>query len=141
MPTVGVVAPDHLANRSAHQLGGLEQGAGIEQIGCLRTCPFLQQADDALAGGQIAGVGDESFEAHPDRFTHERPSVAMPPASVSINPVQRDDDDPSPYSVVNFPRLSAVSNTAAKSTLIFKIRLNQVDRFRSRCPYYGRCVC
>ena len=40
-------------------------------------------------------------------------------ASVSINPVQLDDDDPAPYSVVNFPTLSAASDTATKSTLIF----------------------
>ncbi|WP_416139237.1 hypothetical protein ACM26W_02175 [Halomonas sp. HK25] len=45
--------------------------------------------------------------------------LAMPPASVSINPVQPDDDDPAPYSVVNFPTLSAASDTATKSTLIF----------------------
>ena len=63
---------------------------------------------------------DESFEAHPERFIQGRPTVAMPPDSVSINPVQPDDDDPAPYSVVNFPTLSAASNTAAKSTLIFK---------------------
>jgi len=44
----------------------------------------------------------------------------MPPDSVSINPVQPDDDDPSPYSVVNLPTLTAASKTAAKSTLIFK---------------------
>jgi putative transposase len=34
--------------------------------------------------------------------------------------VQPDDNNPSAYSVVNFPTLSAASNTAAKSTLIFK---------------------
>jgi|AntDeeMetagen681_2_1112603.scaffolds.fasta_scaffold03014_3 Transposase and inactivated derivatives len=62
---------------------------------------------------------DENFTVHPERFTHGRPTVAMPPASVSINPVQPDDDDPAPYSVVNFPTLSAARHTAAKSTLIF----------------------
>ena len=63
---------------------------------------------------------DQSFEAHPERFTRGRPKVAMPPASVSINPVQPDDDDPAPYSVVNFPTLSAADDTSTKSTLIFK---------------------
>ena len=63
---------------------------------------------------------DQSFEAHPGRFTRGRPKVAMPPASVSINPVQPDDDDPAPYSVVNFPTLSAADDTSTKSTLIFK---------------------
>ncbi|GAA5174456.1 integrase core domain-containing protein [Modicisalibacter zincidurans] len=38
----------------------------------------------------------DSFEAHPERFLRGRPKVAMPPASVSINPVQPDDDDPAP---------------------------------------------
>ena len=62
---------------------------------------------------------DDSFEAHPERFTRGRPKVAMPPASVSINPVQPDDDDPAPYSVVNFPTLPVANDTATKSTLIF----------------------
>ncbi|QEA40836.1 hypothetical protein FGL86_06205 [Pistricoccus aurantiacus] len=62
---------------------------------------------------------DDSFEAHPERFLRGRPKVVMPPASVSINPVQPDDDDPAPYSVVNFPTLSAAGNTETKSTLIF----------------------
>lgn len=62
---------------------------------------------------------DESFKAHPERFTRGRPKVAMPPASVSINPVQPDDNDPALYSVVNIPTLLAASHTAAKSTLIF----------------------
>ena len=62
---------------------------------------------------------DDSFEAHPERFLRGRPKVAMPPASVSINPVQPDDDDPAPYSVVNFPTLAAASGSATKSTLIF----------------------
>ena len=62
---------------------------------------------------------DDSFEAHPERFTRGRLKVAMPPASVSINPVQPDDDDPAPYSVVNFPTLPVANDTATKSTLIF----------------------
>ncbi|MBF7053782.1 IS3 family transposase [Halomonas sp. KAO] len=62
---------------------------------------------------------DDSFEAHPERFLRGRPKVALPPDSVSINPVQPDDDDPAPYSVVNFPTLSAAGATATKSTLIF----------------------
>ncbi len=63
---------------------------------------------------------DDSFESNPERFIQGRPAMAMPPDSVSINPVQPDDDAPSRYSVVNFPTLSAASNTATKSTLIFK---------------------
>jgi putative transposase len=53
------------------------------------------------------------------QFSQGHPTVAMPPDSVSINPVQPDDDDPAAYSVVNFPTLSAARHTAAKSTLIF----------------------
>ncbi|WP_311946445.1 integrase core domain-containing protein, partial [Halomonas piscis] len=54
---------------------------------------------------------DDTFEAHPERLLRGRPKVAIPPESVSINPVQPDDDDPAPYSVVNFPTLSAAKVT------------------------------
>ena len=50
---------------------------------------------------------DDSFEAHPERFTRGRPKVAMPPASVSINLVQPDDDDPAPSPTVTLVGVSA----------------------------------
>jgi len=63
---------------------------------------------------------DQSFEAHPERFTRGRPKLAMPPVSIPINPVQPDDDSRVPYSVVNFSTLSAAVDTARKSTIILK---------------------
>jgi len=63
---------------------------------------------------------DQSFEAHPARSARGRPKLAMPPASIPINPVQPDDDSRVPYSVVNFSTLSAAVDTARKSTIILK---------------------
>ena len=92
-----------------HHHSGLS-GFTPEQVFTGRYQPLAETRQQAL---------DDAFKAHPERFPRGCPEVAMPPASVSINPVQPDDDDPAPYSVVNFPTLPAASHTAAKSTLIF----------------------
>ena len=96
-------------NRQHHHSG--LAGFTPEQVFTGRYCAIAHLRQRAL---------DARFAAHPERFPHGRATVAMPPASVSINPVQPDDNDPAPYSVVNFPTLPPASHTAAKSTLIFK---------------------
>lgn len=50
---------------------------------------------------------DARYERHPERFVHGRPTVAMPPEAVAINPVLEAGED-SMFDVrVNFPTLTA----------------------------------
>lgn len=48
-----------------------------------------------------------SYERNRERFVHGRPKVAMPPESVSINPVATDDKGNTVDDRVNFPTLTA----------------------------------
>ena len=50
------------------------------------------------------------FERHPERFVNGHPQVAMPPQSVFINPIQREDEHEQISSAVNFPTLPAASD-------------------------------
>jgi putative transposase len=51
-----------------------------------------------------------AYKAHPERFIHGAPKVALPPAEVWINPVQPDE---APASImVNFPTLPAARKAA-----------------------------
>ena len=60
---------------------------------------------------------DAHYHAHPERFVHGQPRVALPPASVAINPIIAEHDDGAPDRV-NFPTLTAAG--ATKSTLTLK---------------------
>lgn len=63
-------------------------------------------------------VLNAQYEAHPERFVKGCPTVARPPACVSINPVQPEDDNSTESgSAVNFPTLPAAAHTARNSTL------------------------
>ena len=54
---------------------------------------------------------DAAYQRHPERFTRCRPTVAMPPSDVYINPVVAAETDELPTQV-NFPTLPyAASNT------------------------------
>jgi len=57
------------------------------------------------------------YAAHPERFVKGCPTGALPPSSVSINPVQPGEGDASTSSAVNFPTLPSAKHTAHKSTL------------------------
>lgn len=61
---------------------------------------------------------DEQYDCYPERFVKGRPIVAMPLKSVSINPIQPEDEDRVDGGAVNFPTLPAAKHTARKSTLI-----------------------
>jgi putative transposase len=80
-----------------HHHSGLA-GFTPEQVFTGRYLEIAQRKQQAL---------DASYERNPERFVRGRPKVAMPPESVSINPVVpgetgMDDDDR-----VNFPTLTA----------------------------------
>jgi putative transposase len=61
---------------------------------------------------------DEQYKRYPERFVNGSPVVAMPSRSVSINPIQPEDEDRDDGGAVNFPTLPAAKHTARKSTLI-----------------------
>jgi len=50
---------------------------------------------------------DARYERHPERFVHGRPTVAMPPETVAINPVLEAGADSMIDARVNFPTLTA----------------------------------
>lgn len=58
---------------------------------------------------------DKHYARHPERFVKAPPSVAMPPAMVSINPVYDEQGNLDINSDVNFPTLKRVKE---KSNLI-----------------------
>ncbi len=57
------------------------------------------------------------YAAHPERFVKGCPAVALPPPSVSINPVQPGEEAGDAGTAVNFPTLPSAKHTARKSTL------------------------
>lgn len=57
------------------------------------------------------------FKRHPERFVKGHPQVAMPPKSVFINPIQREDEHEQISTVVNFPTLPAARESQIKYTL------------------------
>lgn len=59
---------------------------------------------------------DAHYARHPQRFVRGRPIVAMPPTSVSINPIAETDEAQAPVGAVNFPTLTA-AGAKTKCTL------------------------
>ncbi|MGB7183081.1 MAG: IS3 family transposase [Burkholderiaceae bacterium] len=62
---------------------------------------------------------DAQYGAHPERFVKGRPTVAMPPTKVAINPLLTDAGQFDTSAPVNFPTLSA-AKTKRSSSLIPK---------------------
>lgn len=59
---------------------------------------------------------DAHYARHPERFVRGRPIVAMPPTSVSINPIVETEEAQAPAGAVNFPTLTA-AGAKTKCTL------------------------
>lgn len=59
---------------------------------------------------------DAHYARHPERFVRGRPNIAMPPTSVSINPILETDEAQAPAGAVNFPTLTA-AGAKSKCTL------------------------
>jgi len=53
---------------------------------------------------------DTRYASHPERFVHGRPTVAMPPKMVTINPVTPEDIAEGVSTRVNFPTLNRVKD-------------------------------
>lgn len=90
-----------------HHHSGLA-GFTPEQVFTGRHQAIAQQKQQAL---------DARFAEHPERFVKGRPTVALPPTTVSINPVQPDEDTGAVSTAVNFPTLLSAKHTARESTL------------------------
>jgi putative transposase len=58
---------------------------------------------------------DEQYRRHPERFVNGKPTAAMPPAKVAINPVNIETEGGEAATEVNFPTLPAAG--ARKNTL------------------------
>lgn len=58
---------------------------------------------------------DEQYRRHPERFVNGKPTAAMPPAKVAINPVNTEAEGGKVVTEVNFPTLPAAG--ARKNTL------------------------
>lgn len=57
---------------------------------------------------------DERYQANPKRFVHARPTIAMPPDKVLINPISPEEIAEGVSNTVNFPALTRVKE---KNTL------------------------
>jgi putative transposase len=60
---------------------------------------------------------DLQYKQHPERFVRGRPLVPMPPGTVSINPVQPDDEGVIDTTAVNIPTLPYAKIAARKNIL------------------------
>jgi putative transposase len=57
---------------------------------------------------------DGRYERHPERFVRGRPTVAMPPETVAINPVVESGEHSMIEERVNFPTLTAAGYVKEK---------------------------
>lgn len=96
----------HWYNHQHHHSG--LAGFTPEQVFTGRYKEIAEQKQQALRA---------QYKAHPERFVKGCPTVALPPSSVSINPIQPGEAATEVDTVVNFPTLPSAKHTAHKSTL------------------------
>jgi len=90
-----------------HHHSGLA-GFTPEQVFTGRYVQLAEQKQQAL---------DAKYAEHTERFVRGRPSVAMPPKSVAINPISSENQEEQGDNRVNFPTLTAAGYTPAKTGL------------------------
>jgi len=71
----------------------------------------------AIAAERQAAL-DDHYQTHPERFVRGQPKTAMPPETVTINPLDPEQASSDTGTVqVNFPTLSRAEKSQARSTL------------------------